>query len=140
MEDCFALKKQGVEEIRVEYVPISKSDEFYLDWFRALQKADIKFAGRFSFWSSPSPELMGMLNDTFSKITFVMSPDSGSDRIRKKFKSCFYTNESLYETLKLAKKQRVITNTQLYYMVGFPEETKEEYNQTLELGKDLLNK
>lgn len=138
VDDCKGLKKQGVEEIRVEYVPYSQADKYYIGWFRKLQKAGLDFACRFSFWKPPSPEFINEMRETFNPVTIVMSPDSGSERIRKKYKECFYTNKQLYDTLEYIKGKNI--DALLYFMAGFPDETKADYNMTLELAKDLLNK
>lgn len=136
MDDCHALDRQGVQEIRAAYVPVPGADTFYLSWFRELQKAGLRFDCTFSFWQPPSRAFMNEFKNTFGSKRVEMSPDSGSEKIRKKYKNCFYTNENLYEHLRLAKECDVVTD--LYFIFGFPGDSKNDYDFTLEMSKDLV--
>jgi radical SAM superfamily enzyme YgiQ (UPF0313 family) len=138
LEDCRRLKALGVEELRVEYVPYVKADEYYMSWFKLLRDEGLRFSCRFSFWKPPSREMMDDMRETFDHITVIMSPDSGSEQIRKQFKKCYYTTEQCFDTLTYARSKNM--DAQVYFMVGFPGETSEDFSMTVNMAKSLQDK
>jgi radical SAM superfamily enzyme YgiQ (UPF0313 family) len=138
LEDCRRLKAFGVEELRVEYVPYVKADDYYMSWFKLLRDEGLTFSCRFSFWRPPSKEMIDDMRRTFEHITVIMSPDSGSEKIRKQFKKCYYTTEQCVDTLTYARSKQM--DAQAYFMVGFPGETAEDFAMTVNMAKELRDK
>ena len=136
VEYCKALKKQGVQEIRMAYIPHNGAKEYYLNLFRMLHDQGVTFSARISLWDIPPMEVLNMMRKAFSFITFEISPDSASERVRKKNKGIFYTNKELFDVLEFARDAQL--DTQLWFMTGLPGETKEDYQLSLEMAKNLL--
>jgi len=136
IKDCQTLKKQGIEEIRIEYIPYKGLKEYYLKFFKILKKQGLSFSARVSLWNIPPKNILEAICNTFNHITFVLSPDSASEKVRRKNKGIFYSNEKLLNFLEFAKNKQY--KTQLWFMTGLPGETLKDYQQSLKFAKMLL--
>jgi radical SAM superfamily enzyme YgiQ (UPF0313 family) len=136
VQDFRALKKQGVQLIRMAYIPHNSAKEYYLKLFGMLHDEGLHLSARFALWGIPPMEVLNMMRKTFSSITFAISPDSGSERVRKQNKGIFYTNKEIFDVLKFARDAQL--NSELWFMTGLPGETKEDYQLSLKMANDLL--
>ena len=78
-----------------------------------------------------SEELLKILNLK----TLTIAPEAGSERLREYIKKDISEND-IFNALNIAKDNR-IDKVKLYYMVGFPTETKEDIEEIINLSNDI---
>lgn len=128
-------EKEGIDCLYVSFDPYPRG-EFYLDLFRKIRESEVKISMVFECWSLPTPEFIEEFQRTFGKAehtTIVLSPESGSERLRKQHKGYFYTNSQLLECLQLLKEYGIYI--QVWFTYPLPFETEEDVSETLDLMK-----
>lgn len=113
--------------------------DYYLKLFKRIRKEKLNLAIQFESWSFPTKKFIDEFVKTFDqeKSLIGISPESGSDSVRKKNKGYFYTNKQLINTLKYASSKKV--NIWLYFTAGLPFEKKSDIMETLAMVNFMRN-
>jgi len=127
------LKKLSKKGLGVWYVSFDPSSyDYYLELFKKIRKNKIKIRCKFECWKLPTKEFIDEFVKTFVKGSeIVISPESGSEKVRAKNKGFYYTNKALIETLNYLRNKKI--NTVLYFTAGLPFETLDDFTETLKL-------
>ncbi len=145
-EECSLLVKKGYKEITLLGQNVNSYGKDQPEWnclFHDLLRRLDKIEGleRVRFMTSHpvdiTVELMEAIRDLSSLCEFVHFPiQAGSDRILKKMHR-IYTKEQYLE--KVAKLREIAPNVSLGtdIIVGFPTETEEEFEETLEIFRQI---
>ncbi len=136
IETIHALKEFGYTGCYVSFDPHPWSHEYFVKLFHMLRERKIKFDFLYSGWGLPSNEFL----DEFAKIAtprsaFLVSPETGSDELRRKCKTNFYTNQQLLDKLEHA--DRLGLRTVCYFCIGVAGETETEFTKTLALKNEI---
>jgi radical SAM superfamily enzyme YgiQ (UPF0313 family) len=106
--------------------------EYYARLFRRIQEEGLKMRCKFEAWSLPTKEFIDEFKKAFADGSEILiSPETGSEKVRKLNKGFYYSNDELVETLKYMGEKQV--NARLYFTAGLAGETKEDFVQTLVL-------
>ncbi|MCL4557335.1 MAG: radical SAM protein [Deltaproteobacteria bacterium] len=117
-------------------LPGQNSRTFFLELFKTIRNNNLKITYNFNSYSLPSVDFVDEFSATFSRDSqIIISPESGSEKLRKIHKGYFYTNAELLQTLKYMEGKGV--NAGVYFAGGLPLETEEDVKETIALQKHL---
>lgn len=106
---------------------------YYIELFKKIRKENINLSLQFECWSLPTKKFINEFIRTFkrNKSEIIISPECGSDSIRKKNKGYFFSNNELIDIIKYASLKGV--RMRLFFTAGLPFEKKEDIVRTLSL-------
>ncbi len=119
----------------VTFDPDSTST-YYVDLFRRLKEERVKIRCKFEAWSLPTKEFVDEFEKTFAKGSEILiSPETGSEKVRKANKGFYYSNKKLLEMIKYIDDKGI--QCRLYFTAGLAQETMDDFIQTLEFVNKL---
>lgn len=134
--DLRELHRKGIRTLRVSFDP-DPARATYLRLFQRLREEGLKFTLVFDCWTPPSPAFVEAVASTFLPDSMlVISPDAGSEEIRRKNKSCFYSNAELLASLALLREAGV--RGHVFFGVGLPFEAASDLEQTHQLALQVV--
>jgi radical SAM superfamily enzyme YgiQ (UPF0313 family) len=145
----FRSKERVIESIRelisygyggayVSFDPLPESDSYYQSLFQRIRTEGLKFDIPFSSWALPSRGFLDEYGKTFSRSAYIaISPETGSESLRKRSRGIFFSNEDLLDTIQYADARGV--RTVIFFSLGIPGETKGDFEETLRL-RDAIEK
>jgi radical SAM superfamily enzyme YgiQ (UPF0313 family) len=94
----------------------------------------------FESFGLPTIKFIKSFKETFPgpKSILILSPDVGSDRVRRMNKGNAYTNQDLIECLDQLEKYGVFC--ELFFTLGVPFENEEDIHRTVRLQKEIRNR
>ncbi|MCF7861425.1 radical SAM protein [Candidatus Woesearchaeota archaeon] len=111
--------------------------DYYIKLFRKIRNLNLGL--HFECWALPTRKFIDEFEKCFhphsSKL--IISPESGSDSVRKLNKGFFYSNKELLETLRYIETRNI--QTQLYFTTGLPNERRKDILKTLILINFIRN-
>lgn len=117
-------------------LPEQNSRKFFLELFKTIRDHKLKITYNFNAYALPSVDFIDEFSATFTADSqIIISPESGSERLRKINKGYFYTNADFLQTLSYMEKKGV--NTGIYFSGGLPMETGKDIQETVTLQKQL---
>ena len=109
---------------------------YYSHLFKKIREKNIKLTHYFDCFSLPSEKFIDDFKKTFTNDSCLnISPETGSESLRKHIRSFFYTNEELL--LRLGHIAKLDIRTSVYFSTGLPFETKKDVKTTINLIKIL---
>ncbi len=140
IETIKALIDFGFEGAYVSFDPTPKwSEEYFCELFRRIRANNLKFNMLFSSWRLPTTGFLEEWAKTFGKGSAVLvSPETGSDEIRKISRPSGFTNAELMSMLQHADELEIPTT--VYFSIGALEKNLDDINHTLDLKKQIEEK
>lgn len=108
---------------------------FYQQLFDDARLLNVKFNLSFEAWGLPSAKFCFSLARAFPKPELVITPLTGSERVRKLNGRFFYTNRELFALLDNCNKLDI--SVRVCLSAGLPFEDDEDFEKTLKLAKYL---
>jgi radical SAM superfamily enzyme YgiQ (UPF0313 family) len=128
----------NIENIYTSFDPLP-AREYYLELFKEIKRELKPFDLHFECWTLPDRQFMDAFAESFSKDSvMILSPDSGSEKIRKLNKGYFYSNQELLAVLDQIYEKKI--KGAVYFSVGFPFEGISEAQDTSDLMKLIKKK
>ncbi|MBM4306615.1 MAG: radical SAM protein [Deltaproteobacteria bacterium] len=127
----------GYETFHICFDPYPGKPEYFLGLFSRIREEKIRMECFFESFGLPTPLFIRSFKETFPgpKSLIGISPDVGSDRLRKVHKGHAYTKKDLMACLDQLKSQEVFCD--LFFTVGVPFEREGDVEQTIELQKEI---
>ena len=127
----------GYETFHLCFDPSPQDPEYFLKLFSRIREERIKMECFFESFRLPSVGFIQSFKETFPgpKSLIALSPDVGSDRLRKIHKGHPYTNQALMDCLDQLERHQVFSD--VFFTVGVPFEGEEDVQQTLHLQKKI---
>jgi len=124
----------------VDFDPFPNRREYYHELFALIRKERIDISAEFLLWSISGREFISDFRRTFNPLysTMALSPESGSEYVRKLNKGFYYSNQELFRWLDDVKRE--IVPLQLYFSSGLSGETKDSFEDTIKVGKIAVEK
>jgi len=124
----------------MDFDPCPEKREYHLDLFALVQKERIDISAEFLLWSLCDKELLTDFKRTFNPLysTIALSPESGSESVRKNNKGIYYSNKDLFRWLDDVKEESI--PVQLYFSSGLSGETQYNFQDTIKVGKRIVEK
>lgn len=135
LEDIKKLQEKGIEMISFAYNPPSYTGNYYEKLFKMMKENKMQLPLNFGIWGLPKKSFIDAFFSVCinEKSVLAISPESGSEKVRKINKGIFYTNSQLIRIIKYLDK-KTITNS-IFFTVGLPKEKEEDFEKTLKLAK-----
>lgn len=139
VETIEELRQHGFRSCYLSFDPRPWSQPYYLELFRLMRRRKLEFGFHFSAWNLLSRELL----DEFARLpgedsAYLVSPESGSERVRRAVRGQAYTNLELLENLEYA--DRLGIRTVVYFSLGGFERSREDLEATLALKDEIGRK
>jgi radical SAM superfamily enzyme YgiQ (UPF0313 family) len=130
----------GYETFHICFDPSPQNPEYFLKLFSRIREEGVKMECFFESFGLPTPDFIKSFKETFPgpKSLIALSPDVGSDRLRKIHKGHAYTNQALTDCLDQLERHGVFCD--VFFTVGVPFEKEEDVQQTLQLQKKIRNR
>jgi radical SAM superfamily enzyme YgiQ (UPF0313 family) len=137
MADIRRAMSAGYRTMALCFDPVPESTAYYVELFRTLREERLDVDFYFECWALPEPDFVTAFAATFKPphSYLALSPDSGSDAIRRRNKGYFYTNDDLLRTADLLARHGV--QMDVFFSLGFPGETVALALETRELMRRL---
>lgn len=126
LKDIDAAKEYGALRLGI-IAPESGDYPWISDVIATVRQQDISVSFASLRLDSLTPEMLEVLSQSGQR-TLTVAPETGDDELRKKCGKPF-TQELIIEKLKLAR-EKGITKTKMYFMLGLPNETVEHILET----------
>jgi len=125
----------GYETMYVVFDPFPDKQEFFIDLFAKIREEKITCEMVFECHGLPTRPFIDAFHNTFpTKESFLcISPETGSERLRKIHKHHFYSNKDLLDCLSYLKE--INLSTEIFFTYGIPGETPEDLKETIRLKK-----
>ncbi|MDE2489293.1 MAG: radical SAM protein [Elusimicrobia bacterium] len=135
LRDLSDFASAGARTVHVCFDPFP-DDGWYAELFRRVRAARLELAMVFECWGLPSPAFVAAFAETFGPGSrLILSPESGSERVRRLNKSRPYTNAELAAALETIRARGVAA--EVCFGVGLPGETAEDVRATERLAAAL---
>jgi radical SAM superfamily enzyme YgiQ (UPF0313 family) len=130
----------GYQTLHICFDPYPKRPEYLLNLFSHILQEGVRIECLFESFGLPTMDFIKSFKQTFPgpKSLLVLSPDVGSDRVRRMNKGNVYTNQDLMECLDQLEKHGV--SSELFFTLGVPFENEEDIHQTAQLQKEIRNR
>ncbi len=136
------IKAKGVDQWNACFDP-DPSSSYYVDLFAELRQRGLgPGAGAqsldlvFDCFGLPSVELVRSFAATFGPGSSLnISPETGSDTLRRKLRTFYYSNDELLDRLQLI--DELGLRCSLYFAAGLPREMREDLAATLTLVRAI---
>jgi len=129
--------KWGFKNFHTDFdLPYNNSTIYFLSVFKKIRESKLRISFNFNSYSLPSRNFIDEFSNTFIKGSqIIISPESGSEQLRKIHKGYFYTNDELINTLEYMNKKGVVAG--VYFAGGLPLETEQDIKENVALQRHL---
>ena len=135
VRDIAALTGLGFRRIQLPLDPLP-SENYWLDLLGLLKKKGLKPELKLELCGLPSPKLLAAFAGAAGPASrMTLFAGSGSERVRRRNRGRFYTNDALLAALKAA--ARLYVNVWVTFTTGLPFETREDFGRTLALVRRM---
>jgi radical SAM superfamily enzyme YgiQ (UPF0313 family) len=127
----------GFETFHISFDPSPQNPEYFLRLFSRIREKELTVECIFECYGLPTIRFIQAFKETFpgSRSRLILSPDAGSDRLRKTHKGFAYTNRALMESLQELRHHGVLC--ELFFALGIPFEEEKDVNQLLQLQNEI---
>jgi radical SAM superfamily enzyme YgiQ (UPF0313 family) len=138
LEEIKNLAKLGLGVWYTSFDPYPEKD-YYVRLFKRIKEERLKIRCKFECWGLPSPEFINAFKDSFVEGSeIVISPETGSEKVRRKNKGYYYDNSTLLDCVNYLMRKEV--GCVLYFTAGLPYETMDDFVETLLLVNFIRTK
>lgn len=138
LKDLRGFLDLKIENIYASFDPLPTRG-YYLDLFREIKRELKPFNLHFECWTLPDQKFIDAFSDSFAKDSdLILSPDSGSEKVRKLNKGYYYSNQEFLAVLDQIYGKKI--KSTIYFSVGFPFEGIAEAQETTDLMKLIKDK
>jgi radical SAM superfamily enzyme YgiQ (UPF0313 family) len=124
LEDLRGFAGRGIKLIQFFYGPALRED-YLLGLFALVRRHKLRFSVILDCCVLPSQRLLDAFHRTFGPDSRVLIwPESGAERLRRKNRKPFFSNEDLLRAMEFARSRGIRTN--LVFTTGLASETKKD--------------
>jgi radical SAM superfamily enzyme YgiQ (UPF0313 family) len=132
MDSIREAVRWGYETMHVCFDPYPRRPDYYLKLFSRIKEERIKVDFFFECYGLPTREFIDRFAQNFGpRSLLTLSPESGSEEVRRRNKGYSYTNQELWECLDYTREKGV--KVDLFFGLGLPYERAEDLNETARL-------
>jgi radical SAM superfamily enzyme YgiQ (UPF0313 family) len=130
----------GYETFHICFDPYPQRPQYYLELFSRIRKEKIEMECFFESFGLPNAQFIKSFKETFPgpKSLIALSPDIGSDQMRKMHKGYAYSNQALMGCLDQLKTNGVFCD--LFFTLGVPFEKEMDVQETIRLQKMIKSR
>jgi radical SAM superfamily enzyme YgiQ (UPF0313 family) len=132
MDSIREALRWGYETMHVCFDPYPRRPGYYLRLFSRIREERLKVEFFFESFGLPTREFIDGFAQTFgSRSLLALSPESGSEDVRRRNKGYSYTNQELWDCLEYTRKKGV--KVDLFFGLGLPYERERDLDETARL-------
>jgi radical SAM superfamily enzyme YgiQ (UPF0313 family) len=137
LETLTVFEEKGIDSTYMDFDPYIDR-KFFHELFELIRKEKVDISTEFALWSTSKKSFIEDFSRTFNPLysTLVLSPESGSEQVRKKNKGFYFDNQELFQWMSNAKNEMV--PLEIYFASGLSWETQENFEETIELAMLIL--
>jgi radical SAM superfamily enzyme YgiQ (UPF0313 family) len=139
LETLTRFEEFGIDSVYMDFDP-NPDRALYRELFEMIRREGIDISAQFLLWSLSDRGFIRDFSRTFNPLysTLTISPESGSEMVRRRNKGFHYTNEQLIKWLENAREEAVAIEA--YFSTGLSWETPSEFEGTVRLGEMMIKK
>lgn len=131
VKDLRLLLAAGVRKVHFAFDPLPRAG-YYPDLFSRLRRAGLRFKATFEAFGLPTERFLRAYAEALPGSRVVISPESGSERVRRLNCCDLYGNSDLLSRLALMKSLGL--EQTICFSVGLPFDTRRDFLETLRLA------
>jgi radical SAM superfamily enzyme YgiQ (UPF0313 family) len=137
VETLGRLEEEGIDSTYMDFDPYPDR-RYYLELFTMVRREGIDISVEFALWSPSNRAFIREFSRTFNPLysTLVLSPEAGSEEVRRRNKGLHYTNHQLLKWLRMAEEELV--PVEIYFSTGLSWESFEDFEETLKLAENVV--
>ena len=137
VETLAKMEEIGISSVYMDFDPFPEKRQYHHDLFEAIRKEKIDISAQFLLWTLSTKDFLKDFKRTFNPLfsTVSISPESGSEKVRKMNKGFYYTNKDLFRWLDHLKQEMI--PVQVYFASGLTGETHRNFQETIKLGENI---
>jgi radical SAM superfamily enzyme YgiQ (UPF0313 family) len=130
------FEEEKIDSTYMDFDPLTNR-KFYHELFDMIRREKIDISSQFAIWSLTDRTFIKDFSKTFNPLysTIVLSPESGSEHVRRINKGFYYDNNGLFKWLNDMKEELV--PSEIYFATGLSEETQENFLDTVNLALQI---
>ncbi len=131
VRDVREALEEGAEVLRMSFDPPSARPHL-LAWFSAIETLGAPLRLVFDLWSLPTHDLLDAMARTFEPgSTLVLSPECGSEAVRRRVRGHAFTNDALMESIRAI--EGCGMQAHCFFSAGLPTETPADLDESVAL-------
>jgi len=130
----------GYETFHICFDPYPQDPAYFLSLFARIREEKVRMECFFESFGLPTTDFIKSFKETFPgpKSMIALSPDVGSDRVRRVHKGHPYRNQALMDCLDQLKGHGVFCD--VFFTLGVPYENEKNLQQTIQLQKKIRDR
>lgn len=130
----------GYDSFISSFDPFPDDSSYFHALFKEIRDRGISCGFGFESWSVPRADLIREFSTTFihDKSYIAISPESGSEEVRKVNKSTFYTNKELFTILEVINREKI--PALVFLAIGLPGDTAQSIQESVSFSATILKK
>ena len=130
----------GYETFHICFDPYPQDPEYFLSLFARIREERVRMECFFESFGLPTTDFIKSFKETFPgpKSMIALSPDVGSDRVRRVHKGHSYRNQALMDCLDQLKGYGVFCD--VFFTLGVPYENEKNLQQTIQLQRKIRDR
>jgi radical SAM superfamily enzyme YgiQ (UPF0313 family) len=122
----------GYETMHVCFDPFPHRPDYYLQLFSRIREEKLRVEFFFECFGLPTRGFIDAFAQTFGPRSLIaISPESGSEEVRRRNKGYSYTNQELWDCLAYSREKGV--QVDLFFGLGLPYEREADLDETAQL-------
>ena len=137
IEQCV---KAGIDTVYICFDP-QPHKEYYIKLFRLMRRRHIRIGMIFEFWTLPTIEFIDEFKKTFGhdrRSLLTISPETGSESLRKRHKGIFYSNRELLNAVRRVIGNNISINVFFSYPLPFERVQDMRMTRNLAIQIDMI--
>ena len=125
------IKRYDINRVHIAFDPFLRPN-YFKEIFQKIRENKLEFTMEFECFKLPTKEFVDDFKNTFKKDSYlIISPESGSEKVRKLNRDHHYSNKQLTELLDHLESKNI--NVMLCFTAGLPFEEKSDVLKTFKL-------
>lgn len=138
LESIRQARQYGFKGMYISYMPFEGHEAYYCDLFTRIKKERLEMSYFLECYGLPSANHVRSFSRMVAspaRLRIGISPDSGSETLRRLNKGFYFSNEELLDVLELSRECGV--KAMLYFSLGLPFQTEEHVRESLSFQDEV---
>jgi radical SAM superfamily enzyme YgiQ (UPF0313 family) len=137
IESILEAKQHGYETMHTCFDPEPRQQKYFVRLWRELRRRGIQTEWFFECNALPSREMIDEFAQTFPnrESVIAVSPETGSEHVRKANRGFYFSNEELMDTLAYIDGKGI--SMEVFFTYGVPPETEDDVRETIRLRNEI---
>lgn len=140
VDDVLRARDFGYRTVSLCFDPTPWRDAYHLDLFERLRRLAPGMGIYFECWGLPTERFLDAFATAFEPegSSLALSPDTGSEEVRRRNKGHMYSNAELHASLAACRERGIAVD--LFYTLALPGETLREALETRDQVRECLSR